>query len=40
MATSQYDFTFKWKSAADKAKVDMTLKMQASGPYTHEVVVR
>lgn len=40
VATSRYDYTFKWKSAVDRARVDMTLKMQPAAPYTHEVVVR
>ncbi len=37
---SQYDFAFKFTKAADNKNVDVTLKMNAEGTYTHTVVVK
>jgi hypothetical protein len=37
---SQYDFSFKFNHAADNHNVDLTLKMNAEGNYTHTVTVK
>jgi hypothetical protein len=37
---SQYDFAFKFIKAADNKNVDVTLTLNASGTYTHTVVVK
>ncbi|OUJ71964.1 SusE domain-containing protein [Hymenobacter crusticola] len=36
----QYDYSFKFQTEADKKSVDITVKMQPDGPYTHQIVVR
>jgi len=36
----QYDYSFKFQTEADKKNVDITVKMQPDGPYTHQIVVR
>lgn len=36
---SQWDYTYKFRTEADNANVDITLKMQATAPYTHEVTL-
>ena len=37
---SQYDFSFKFYKAADNKNVDMEVKFQAEGVYTHTVTVK
>ncbi len=37
---SQYDFSFKFYKAADNKNVDMEVKFQAEGAYTHSVTVK
>ncbi|UOQ69783.1 SusE domain-containing protein [Hymenobacter volaticus] len=37
---SRYDYSYKFQTEADKKSVDITVKMQPDGPYTHQVVVR
>jgi hypothetical protein len=37
---SQYNYSFKFQTEADKKNVDISVKMQADGPYTHQIVIR
>lgn len=39
-ADSQYDYSYKFQTEADKKSVDIMVKMQPDGPYTHQIVVR
>ncbi|WP_324676629.1 SusE domain-containing protein [Hymenobacter sp. GOD-10R] len=36
----QYDYSFKFQTEVDKKSVDVTVKMQPDGPYTHQITVR
>jgi len=36
---NQFDYTYKFRTEADNASVDIALKMQATAPYTHEVTL-
>jgi len=37
---SQYDYSFKFQTEADKKRADVTVKMQPDGPYTHQITIR
>ena len=36
---SQWDYTFKFRSEADKAPIDLTVTLQPGAPYTHSVTL-
>lgn len=37
---SRWDFSYKFRTEADRANVDIVVKFQPGGPYTHEVIVK
>jgi len=40
VSDAQYDYSYKFPKEADRKNIDVTLNLQADGPYTHQVVVR
>ncbi|MBC6610053.1 SusE domain-containing protein [Hymenobacter sp. BT507] len=40
VTAASYDYTYKFQTEADKKSVDVTVRMQPDGPYTHQVVIR
>jgi len=40
VSSASYDYTYKFQTEADNKSVDITVRMQPDGPYTHQVVMR